>query len=87
MYHKAQQDTGVRTPVLLGASLPQQVARAVRRAILQDLPEVIVTPRPLRPLLVLQALMPRFTEWLPPKLGTEVFKQAGQRYARGTRAR
>jgi hypothetical protein len=73
--------------VLLGASSPQQVAQAVRHAILKDLLEVIVNPRPLRPLLALQALIPRFTEWLTPKLGAEVFKQAGQRYAQGARAR
>ena len=39
---------GVAPPKLLGSSRPEDVARAVIRAIRKDIPEVIVNPGPTR---------------------------------------
>jgi len=50
---------GLRSPRLVGTVGPDQVARAVVRAIRRDLPEVIVASRPMRPVFALGALSPR----------------------------
>jgi short-subunit dehydrogenase len=51
-------DRGAVAPRLMGASPAADVAGAVVRAIEQERQEVIVTPRPVRPLLALSALSP-----------------------------
>lgn len=82
MWADAQSETGIETPVLLGASSPDQVAGAVVKAIRKDLPEVIVSPRPMRPLLVIAAAFPRFSAWLVRKTANDVFyRMAEQRRA------
>ena len=43
------------------------------RSIENDLPEIIVNPVPVRPLLALTALFPRFGEWLSGKIGANNF--------------
>ena len=49
MYARMQ-EAGLRAPALTGASPPEDVSRAVVRAIVKDSPEIAVTPRPFGPL-------------------------------------
>jgi len=77
MYERVQARTGIATPKAQGSSGPEEVARAVVRAIRQDLPEVLVSPRPLRPLLALQGLFPGMTERLVSALGGDWYQRAG----------
>ncbi len=51
-------DRGATAPRLMGASPASDVARAVVRAIEEERQEVVVSPRPVRPLLALNALSP-----------------------------
>lgn len=60
---------GVRAPVIFGTTTPKRVARAVVRAISEDAPEILVTPRPLRPFLAFADLAPRLGERLAARLG------------------
>ncbi len=73
MFQRVQDATGVKTPIY-GASPAEKVALAVVQAIKQDLPEVIINPIPLRPLLAFQVLFPRLAE----RFGTDVYKEAAQ---------
>ncbi len=51
-------DRGATAPRLMGVSPASDVARAVVRAIERESQEVVVSPRPVRPLLALNALSP-----------------------------
>jgi short-subunit dehydrogenase len=82
MYHRMQTETGVRTPALFGSSPPEKVAAAVVRAIKLDLPEVVVNPMPVRPMLALQELFPRLVQAVLPRIGGQTFARAGQVYER-----
>jgi short-subunit dehydrogenase len=82
MYHRMQEETMVRTPFLFGSSPPEKVADAVVRAIRLDLPEVVVNPMPVRPLLALQELFPRLIQGLLPRIGGDTFARAGRVYER-----
>ena len=62
-------DRGATAPRLMGASPPSDVALAVVRGIERESQEVVVTPRPVRPLLALNALSPR--------LGDQILKLLG----------
>jgi hypothetical protein len=53
---------GVKPPMALGASRPESVGKAVVRAIRKDVPEIIVNPRPVRPVLELAIVAPRQAE-------------------------
>lgn len=70
---------GQSAPWLMGESSPEAVAQAVVRAIQQDSPEVLVTPRPARLGLALYALWPglgnRFLRWAGV---TELFRRAAE---------
>ena len=55
---------GVTPPRLLGSSTPENVARAVVRAIRRDLPEVLVTPGPARLMAATSQLFPRLPGWI-----------------------
>jgi short-subunit dehydrogenase len=83
IYAKLKAKSGCSAPVLLGTSPPEAVARAIIRAIQNDLPEIIVNPVPVRPLLAIIALFPRLGEWIAGKLGTNRFfrevAEAGKR--------
>lgn len=65
MFH----DGGVDAPVLLGASIPQKVADAVLKAIRKNKAEVIVNRGPMRPLLALGQISPRFSDWVVKRFG------------------
>ncbi|PSB00823.1 SDR family NAD(P)-dependent oxidoreductase [Merismopedia glauca] len=69
MYTDRLSSGGNRAPFTLGTSSVYAVSRAIIRAIEHDLPEVVVSPRPIRLLLGLMALSPR--------LGECILKQAG----------
>jgi len=73
IYAKLKAKSGCSAPALLGTSPPESVPRAVIRAIQNDLPEVIVNPLPIRPLLAFISLFPSWGEWLIHKIGTNDF--------------
>jgi short-subunit dehydrogenase len=72
MYAKTKQEFGVEAPRRLGVSKPEAVARGVIRAIKKDLPEVIVNPNPIRPLLAATAMSPSLGEWILERIGADV---------------
>ena len=53
-----------RTPWFWGWTTTDAVARAVRKAILRNTPEVIVNSMPWRPIFVLAQVVPRLASWL-----------------------
>lgn len=65
----------IAPPAMLGSCTPEDVAQAVVRAIRHDLPEVIVNSRPVRPLLALDALFPRFAGRVMGWLGISEFQR------------
>ena len=73
IYARLKERTGVAAPAILGTSPPEAVARAVIRAIENDLPEVIINAYPVRPLFALTALFPRFGAWLIRQIGAHDF--------------
>lgn len=73
IYSRLKEKTGCSAPALLGTSSPQKVAAAVVRAIRKDLPEILVNPLPVRPLLAFNALFPRAGEWVLNKTGADDF--------------
>jgi short-subunit dehydrogenase len=86
MYQRMQAETGVPTPLMFGSSPPERVAAAVVRSIKQDLPEVVVNPMPVRPLLALQELFPRAIGAVLPWIGGQTFARAGRVMERGRRS-
>jgi len=76
IYSKLKARSGLSAPPWLGTSPPEKVAAAVIRAVERDLPDVIVNPIPVRPLLAFTALLPRAGEWLSNRTGAnEFFRQ------------
>jgi short-subunit dehydrogenase len=55
---------GVRAPQLVGVIKVEKVADAVVSAIVDGSSELVVTPRPMRPLLAAAALSPSFADWV-----------------------
>ena len=66
---------GIPPPRTVGSCTPQDVARAVVRAIQEDVPELIVNSVPVRPLLALHALSPRLGLWLTDRIGITEFQR------------
>lgn len=76
LHHRHREQAGLAEPRLLGTSTPQEVARAVVRAIRRDLPDVIVNPTPVRPLLALGQLFPSLAGVVMDRAGvTALFRQ------------
>jgi len=73
IYAQLKQRSGMAAPALLGTSPPEKVARAVIKAIENDLPEIIINPLPVRPLLAFTALFPKVGEWVSNKTGANEF--------------
>jgi short-subunit dehydrogenase len=73
IYAKLKSKSGCSAPALIGTSPPEAIPRAVIRAIQRDLPEIIVNPMPIRPLLAFTALFPSWGEWVINKIGTNHF--------------
>ena len=77
IYARLKARTGHSAPALLGVSQPEPVARAVLKAVRHDVPEIIINPIPVRPLLAVTALWPRLGQWLVTRIGAhEFFRQA-----------
>jgi short-subunit dehydrogenase len=73
IYLRLKERSGLCAPALLGTSRPSKVVEAALRAIERDLPEIIVNPLPVRPLLALAALFPSVGEWALSKTGGHEF--------------
>ena len=86
MYVDSVREHGREAPFALGTSSPEAVAAAVVRAIERDAPEIIVSSRPIRLLLMLGAISPRLGEWLCRKLGGHVVFEAAARASGRVRA-
>ena len=54
----------------LGASPPERVGAAVVRAVREDCAEIIISRRPVRPLVALASVAPKAAIWLNEKMGT-----------------
>lgn len=85
MYADARAETGTEAPGITGRATPDEVARAVVRAVEEDLAEVIVNSTPVRPLLALSELSPAAGEWVARALGLfrSIEAQAEERLERG----
>lgn len=69
-------ERGIKSNRIVGETTTEKVAARVVQAIRRDLPEVVVTGAPLRPLLVLNALAPRLVERILRRVGfTEIFRR------------
>ncbi len=77
MYARMSAETGLHAPSSLGVSKPEAVGAAVVRAIREDLAEVIVNPRPVRPLLAVAALSPKLGERIVKLMGTRELFRSG----------
>jgi short-subunit dehydrogenase len=73
IYTKLKESTGCVAPPLLGTSQPQTVIRAMMRSIEKDLPEMIISRYPFRPLLAFMALFPSAGEWVIRQTGAHAF--------------
>lgn len=73
IYARLKARTGRPAPALLSGIAPESVARAVVRAIRNDVPEIIVNRFPIRPALALAVLFPRWGAWLTEQMGINAF--------------
>jgi short-subunit dehydrogenase len=73
IYERMVSRTGNAAPVLLAPVSAERVARAAIRAIERDLPEVIVSSWPVRPILALSALFPVLGERIAEAIGVHAF--------------
>ena len=73
IYARAKESAGCPAPALLGTSRPETVARAVVRAIVRDLPQVIINQWPVRPLFAMTEMFPGFGAWLTRLTGAHKF--------------
>jgi short-subunit dehydrogenase len=79
MFMRLLADSGLRPPLLLGASTPDAVAQAVSRALEDDIAELIVNPFPVRPLTTVAEISPRLAELVQKQLGLfKWFKKVGE---------
>jgi short-subunit dehydrogenase len=70
-------ERGVKSNRILGETTTDKVAAKVVRAIRRDLPEVIETGAPIRPMLALNAVAPRLVARALPRFGfDEIFRRA-----------
>ncbi len=76
IYDRIRNVLGREPPRVIGTTTTDAVARAVIRAIRKDLPEVIVNRPPHRIFFAVQALMPRFAEYLFRKFAARYFRKA-----------
>jgi short-subunit dehydrogenase len=76
---------GLRAPRTIGSCTPDQVARAVVRAIERDEREVIVNSMPIRPALALAELFPDLGHWLMHRLGLVAFQRKKAEHVRKDR--
>ncbi len=80
MWADAGISQGIRQPRLAGATTPGAVASAVVRAVQRDSAEVYVNRPPMRPMLVLGELSPRFRSWVLRRIGLpQTFRKVVER--------
>ncbi len=78
-------DEGFKSNRLVGETTTAKVTDRVIEAIRRDLPEVIETGAPLRPMLAIAQLAPRLTERLAPRFGvSEMFRRLAVSRGRGS---
>jgi short-subunit dehydrogenase len=71
---------GVRAPLLVGVVEVEKVTDAVVSAIVEGRSELVVTPRPMRPLLAVAALSPSFADWVYRFSGAaDLYREMAQR--------
>ena len=73
IYSKLKTTSGYSAPASFGVSKPETVSRAVLRAVERNIPEIIINPIPIRPLLLLSLFLPSAGEWVTDKLGANRF--------------
>lgn len=82
MYADMERATGAKASGAIGTVSPERVVAAAIRGVRKDLPDIVVAPGPMRPMLALNMVAPRFGEWAANKLGAhKVFEHAAK--ARG----
>ena len=69
MHMRNVAESGIERPAMLGGTTASEVADAVVRAVRDDVPLLIVNPGPMKLLRVLEAVAPRFGDWLMPAIG------------------
>jgi short-subunit dehydrogenase len=85
MYVQWQDEAALETPAAYGISTPQVVADAVIDAIVNNRPETIVNPRPIKPAMILLTMFPSLSEWVGHTFGgiRELKKLSDKRKASG----
>ena len=73
IYARLKARSGCSAPWLLTGCTPDQVARAVLRSIEGDVPELIVSRYPIRPVLAISAVCPRLGDWITTRIGVHDF--------------
>ena len=85
MYQRMVED-GVRSNRLIGSTTIERIANDVLNAIRRDLPEVVDTGAPVRPVLALSQLAPRTTERLVARIGLDkMFERTAELRGRADR--
>jgi short-subunit dehydrogenase len=85
MYQRMVED-GVSSNRIIGATTVERVAQDVLRAVGRDLPEVVDTGAPVRPVFALSQLAPRTTERLVTRIGLDrMFEKTAELRGRGGR--
>ena len=80
MFADKQRDLGIKQPALLGMSSPDEVTRAVLRAIKKDVLDIIVNPGPMRLMGAMGQLFPKAPGWVANRMGVgAVFRTAARR--------
>lgn len=83
MYQRMVEE-GMRSNRLMGETTLEEVTDATVRAIRRDLPEVIETGAPVRPVLALAQVAPGLVERIAPRFGaTEIFRRTAVSRGRG----
>jgi short-subunit dehydrogenase len=76
IYTRLKEKSGCSAPASMGTSRPERVGKAVIRSIQNDMPQVIINPYPVRPILVLSEISPRLGAWAARAMGaSKFFKQ------------
>jgi short-subunit dehydrogenase len=84
MYQRMVEKEGIKSNRLMGETTLEKVTDATVRAIRRDLPEVIESGAPIRPMLALAQVAPGLVERLAPRFGaTEIFRRTAVARGRG----
>jgi hypothetical protein len=79
-------EDGVSANRIIGATTVERISRDVLDAVRRDLPEVVDTGAPVRPVFALSQLAPRTTERLVTRIGLDrMFEKTAELRGRGSR--